>query len=243
MRFRSLAGSGTSCILAVLWNTLVSAIIAQSAGAQEVSRCALLAPKYQVKASVAAFEIAIDCSPTAVNAKPFSVGEEVLVGLTVYADASVKKQSRGRQPNSRVLDAAPVVAMALEGATQSKTVTVAGGPKWIVLTDEDVESYDFPAQAIRIEKGASRIAAKFQAELKYFEGKQYFLFAVWPKGDRKQCERDNKYARSGCKREGYVIGDNSGVFPIATYPGMEINEMEAPSGNWTVERWIVERFR
>jgi hypothetical protein len=242
MRFRSLAESGTSCILAVLWNTLVSAIIAQSAGAQEVSRCALMAPKYQVKGSVAAFEITIDCSPTAVNAKPFSVGEEVLVGLTVYAGASVKEQLRG-EANRRLLDAVPVVAMALKGATQSKTVTVAGGPKWIVLTDADVESYDFPAQVIRIEKGASRIAAKFQAELKYFEGKQYFLFAAWPKGDRKQCKRDDKYARSGCKREGYVIGDDSGVFPIATYPGMEINEMERQGEDWKAERWIVERFR
>jgi hypothetical protein len=224
---------------------LVFAIIAQSAGAQEVRRCALMAPKYQVKGSVAAFEITIDCGATAASAKPFPAGEEVLVGLTVYAGASANAQLRDREGSfsRRVIDAAPAVGAALKGATQSKRVTVAGGPKWIVLTDADVESYDFPAQAIQIEKGTSRIAVTFQTDPKSFEGKQHLLFAVWPKADRKQCDPDDKYARSGCKREGYVIGDYSGVRPIAAYPGLEINEFSGPAGDWTAERWIVERFR
>ena len=47
-----------------------------------------------------------------------------------------------------------------------------------------------------------------------------------------------------CKRQGYVLGDDSGVEPLAAYPGLEVNHFKHPSGaEWTSERWIVERFQ
>jgi hypothetical protein len=223
---------------------LAVAIAAQSADAQETHRCVLTAPKYQAKGSEVVFEITIDCGSTAANAKPFPIGEEILVGLTVYADKQNRLRNEDDYFSRRVIDAAPEVEAALKRTTQSQSVVVAGGPKWIVLQDAEAPSYDLPAQVIRLAKDAKRSAVQFQTDQKAITGKQHYLFAAWAASERKPCDRKAKFARSGCKRNGYVIGDDSGVWPIAAYPGMEINEFVHPNGEeWTAERWIVERFR
>jgi hypothetical protein len=67
--------SAASTAIRTAIGVLVLAIAAQSAGAQETSRCVLTAPKYQAKGSEGVFEITIDCSSTAANAKPFPIGE------------------------------------------------------------------------------------------------------------------------------------------------------------------------
>jgi hypothetical protein len=205
-----------------------------------------MAPKYQPKAGVAQFEITVECASNLPGAKPFPVGVDVLVGLTIYAGADVKASLMNSADNfsRRVVDAPPEVKAALDRATQSKAVLAAGSPKWIVLTDEGSESHDFAAKVVRVEKAGTRITVRFEDDERTISGKQHFLFAAWPATERKPCKKASKYARSGCRRDGYVIGIGAGVEPIAAYPGLEINHFEHPSGEaWTSERWIVERFR
>ena len=236
--------SATSTGVLSAIGVLFFVIVAQSAGAQETSNCILTAPKYLAKGSEAVFEITIECGSTAVNAKRFPIGKEILVGLTVYASVKERLRNKDNSFSERFIDAAPEVKAALKDATQSRSVTVAGGPKWIVLRDAAADSYDFPTKVIRIEKGARRIVVQFQADQKAIASKGHYLFAAWDASERHPCDRKSTGARSGCNRYGYVIGYDYGVQPIAAYPGMEINEFIHPSGDvWTAERWIVERFR
>jgi len=224
----------------------VLALVVPSAGssAQGTRKCALFAPSFKVSGSVGLFEITIDCSASAANAKAFPAGDDVLVGLTLYPDAKANLllEQGAAVKMTRTVDAAPPIASALNTMTSSKSVTIAGGPKWIVLKDEDIDSFDVPVKAVRIDEGTTKVDVKFQVGLAALQGKRHLLFAAWAKSARNPCERTDQ-ARSGCKSEGYVMGDASGVSPIASYPGMEINELKHPSGDWTTERWIVERFR
>src|SRR4030095_8353037 len=134
---------------------LVLALAAQSAGAPATIPCALTAPKHEASGAAAHLEIAIDCGP---DAKPFPVGSEILVGLTLYkGDAKSRLRNKDDSFSKRTLDAPPEVEAALKGATESRA-GAAGGPKWVVLTDGEVESYDVPAKVVRLEKGTKRLA-------------------------------------------------------------------------------------
>jgi hypothetical protein len=241
MRYTSLVRKAGSAI-AVSWivgGAFAFATDAFAAGAAQTRSCALVAPSVRQTGATATFEIVIDCESSVSWARPFPVGKDILVGLTVYADPGVEAKLRGDGGGlqGRTLDTAPQIGNALKKSTQSASVLVSGKPKWIVLSDEDAESYDLPAKVLRIDKDSKRITVQFQGDAKVAD-KQYMLFAAWPGSARKKCTKDS-YARSGCLRDGYVIGDLSGVSPIAAYPGLEINDL----GEYRSERWIVERFR
>ena len=100
--------------------------------------CALLAPSYQAVGGVARFDITLSCAPGEAGAKPFPLGVDVLVGLTVYAggDGEASAMSQMQSFSKRVLDVPAALKAALGRATQSKDVRVAGAPRWIVMTDE-----------------------------------------------------------------------------------------------------------
>lgn len=217
-----------------------------SAAKPPTTPCALLAPSYQAVAGVARFEITLDCAPNQAGAKPFPVGVDVLVGLTAYAGRAddAGPMNTMQSFSKRVVDAPADIKTALGRATQSKTVLLAGAPKWIVMTDESAESHDFAAKVLRVDKAGARLTLRFEDDEKLIAGKQHLLFAAWLATERKPCKKDSRYARSGCKRHGYLLGTGSGVAPLAAYPGLEVNHFEHPSGDaWTSERWIVERFR
>ncbi|OBQ15480.1 hypothetical protein [Anabaena sp. AL93] len=200
--------------------------------------CSLVAPKYYSKGSNVVFEISINCDSVQLSGKPFPVGADILVGLTVYAKPNVNYVLS--DSSDRILKASPKIVTALKRATQSKSILVAGAPKWIVLKDSDSDSYDFDTKIVRIEKSSKQISVMFQGDKKTIAGKQHLLFAIWSASDRKSCNKRDKYKRSGCTMYGYVIGSDAGVRPIAAYPGLEINHI---SDDWFEERWIVERFR
>lgn len=225
---------------------LCSASGAAQTPAARTTPCALLAPNYQAVAGVARFEVTLSCAPGQAGAKPFPVGVDLLVGLTVYASSGGKASAmNGTESFSkRVVDAPADVKAALGRDTQSKDVLVAGAPRWTVMTDESADSHDFAAQVLRVDKAGARLTLRFEDNQKMLAGKKHLLFAAWRAIDRNPCEKDSGYARSGCKRHGYVLGDDSGVEPLAAYPGLEVNHFKHPSGaEWTSERWIVERFQ
>ena len=136
-----------------------------------------------------------------------------------------------------------LLAEALKRATQSRSVTAAGGPKWIVLTDAEADSYDFSAKVTRVEKGAKRIAVQFQADQKAIAGKQHYLFAAWAASERYPCERKSKYSRSGCQHE--QLRDRGRLRRAAdrSLSGDGNQRLHQNGDEWTAERWIVERFR
>jgi hypothetical protein len=206
-------------------------------GATQTKLCSLVAPRYQTKNNSVIFEISIDCESKTPNAKQFPVDENFLVGLTVYTKPNVEYPLNNS--TDRVLVGAPEIVKALRGSMQSRSIFVAGAPKWIVLNDADSASYDFDAKVVRIEKLSKQILVRFQRDNQAIAGKQHLLFAAWSKSARKSCNKGSVYVRSGCKLYGYVIGSDAGVDPIAAYPGMEINQLS----DGTSERWIVERFR
>ena len=217
-----------------------------SAAQLPTTPCALLAPSYQAVGGVARFNITLSCAPGEAGAKPFPLGVDVLVGLTVYAggDGEASPMDQVQSFSKRVLDVPAELKAALGRATQSKGVRVAGAPRWIVLTDERAQSHDFAAKILRVDKAGTRLKLSFEDDEKLIAGKKHLLFAAWRASDRRPCKKDSRYARSGCKRDGYLLGDGSGVAPLAAYPGLEINHFEHPSGDaWTSERWVVERFR
>ncbi|MBC7778803.1 MAG: hypothetical protein H7125_01745 [Proteobacteria bacterium] len=237
--------SGAPRIVGCLVGLLLVVCNTWAAAPPQTTPCALLAPKYQHKAGVAQFEITVECAAEAPGSKPFPVGVDMLIGLTVYAgeDAKTSPMNSADHFSRRVVDAAPEVRTALDRATQSKSVLMAGSPKWIVLSDESAASHDVAAKVVRIVKAGTRLTVRFEDNEKAFAGKQHFVFAAWPATERMPCKKASRYARSGCRRDGYVIG-SGGVAPIAAYPGLEINHFAHPSGeSWTAERWIVERFR
>ena len=202
--------------------------------------CTLSKPAYRAEGTVARFEVTLDCRPGQAATKPVPVGVDLLVGLTVYANAgSIGGADDRASYAKRTLDAPAEVRSALANRMQSKAA-FAGGPKWIVLNDADNESYDFKAQVVRIDKAGAPVTLRFEDGLALTTGKNYVLFAVWPASARRPCEKSD-YARSGCRRDGYVIGDGNGVSPLLAYPGLETHRAEPHSS--PSESWIVERFR
>lgn len=210
-------------------------------GAADSTHCALVAPQYQAQGDKVSFEITLDCAASSAT-RPIPLGVDLLVGLTVY-DASGADEAPFSGEAGRTLLAAPDIAGALGENTRSQAVRVAGEPKWIVLTDAGYDSFDFSAKTIRIEHNGERLTVRFQADENDLAGKDHFLFAVWPASARRACDQTSLYSRSGCRRDGYVIGDDAGVEPLVAYPGLEINQRAFADVTWNVERWIVERFR
>lgn len=207
--------------------------------------CALVAPRVEPAAGRVQFEITLDCGAQAHPAKPFPAGAEVHVGLTLYAGADVKSDPLNSTDNfqGRDLDAPEEVRTALGRGTQSRTTGAGGAPKWIVLRDESAASYDVTPKGMRVGPPGSRTTLRFDVDDKAIVGMQHFVFAAWRASQRVPCKKNDKYARSGCKRDGYVLGGD-GVDPLGAYPGLEVNRFEHPSGaEWTSERWIAERFR
>lgn len=225
---------------------LVSAVAA--AAAAEMTPCTFVAPNYQTQGGQVNFEITLECGSTNSTADPLPLATEILVGLTVY-DASGVKQSLLSGENlsvNRDLKANPEIVAALKNTVQSNSIQVAGAPKWIVLTDGDTPSFDFPAQTVKIKQKNEKIVIQFHADQKAMgDDKRYFLLAAWPASARKSCDKKDEYARSGCRRDGYVIGDDYGVYPLTVYPGLEVNHVrdDAKDEEWSAERWIVERLR
>lgn len=213
-------------------------LVALCAAAQPTKPCALVEPKYEAQGASVRFTIVIDCRPGVANARHFPLGREVLVGLTVYAGADGAGEDAALA--SRTVDAAPEIRAALGAAGRSQGVRVAGAPRWITLVDAETESYDFTARSVRIEAAGTRIAVQFEGAEKTIAGKSHLLFAAWPSSARKPCKRSDKYARSGCRRDGYVLGSAAGIASIAAYPGLET--VGYRNGD-VAERWIVERFR
>lgn len=216
-------------------------VLAPPAGAATLP-CALGTPKVETSGGVARIEIGVDCTPGAAGARNFPAGTNLLVGLTIYGPALESVELRNRDDNfaRRVLEARPDIAAALERATQSRGVLVAGAPRWIVLGDDAAASVDITAQPLRIDKAGSRTTLRFEVPEATIAGKNHLLFAVWPASARQPCKKTSKFARSGCRRDGYVLDGE----PVAAYPGREVNEFVHPRGDeWTSERWIVERFR
>lgn len=221
------------------------AAVTGGSAAAESAVCALTAPRYQSQGGKVSFETTLDCAATDAT-RPIPLGADLLVGLTVYAASDAKDEPFDQQSSwiGRTLLAAPDIAAALGEGTQSQQARVAEEPKWIVLTDGDHDSFDFPAKTLRIARKGEQVTVKFQGNEKDLAGKDHFLFAVWPASARSACDKADKYSRPGCRRYGYVLGDGAGVEPLAAYPGLEINNFGHPSGaDWTSERWIVERFR
>lgn len=217
---------------------------ASMAVAAETTLCVLEAPKYQAKGDKVNFEITLNCN-SATATKHIPLGTDIMVGLTAY-DGSNAQKGLLTAKNwfvKRELDAGSEVTLSLKDTAQSKSVLVAGAPKWVILTDDSTESFDFPTNLVKVKQKGEKITVQFQGDQKSIGNKRHYLFAAWPASARTPCEKDSEYARSGCRRDGYVIGDDSGVNPLAVYPGLEINHFSYPGGDWTVERWIVERFR
>lgn len=207
--------------------------------------CALVAPEVLIAAGRVQFGITLDCGTPTRSAKPIPVNTEVLVGLTLYAGANVTSTPLDSTDNfqSRTLDAPDEIRTALGRDTRSKVTGATGSAKWIVLSDESVRSYDVAPKTVRITPPGGRMRLLFDVTEKEIAGTQHFVFAAWSASQRVACRKKDEYARSGCKRDGYVLGGD-GVNPLAAYPGMEINRFQHPSGaEWTSERWIAERFR
>jgi hypothetical protein len=226
---------------------LLGLAAAPCALAADTATCALATPKVQAAAAIR-FEITLDCTAQAQAwaAKPFPVGGDVVVGLTVYAGPKVQSALRNDSANfqRRELDATREVRSALERKTRSTAVLVGTSPKWIVLSDDAAASHDVTPKKVRIERAGWSTTLQFDVDPKAISGKDHFVFAAWPAAALIACDKKSSYARSGCKRDGQVIDTGDGVNPLASYPGLEINHFEHPSGeSWSSERWIVERFR
>lgn len=227
--------------------------------AAETVDCALVAPKYQARDGQVSLEMTLDCA-TADGTWQIPLETDLLVGLTVYeasganVDANETEEHanwydrltdwyyRWTSPPRRTLLADRNVEAALGAGTQSKAALVAGKPKWIILRDADHDSFDFPAQPIQVKGKGERLALTFQASEKDLAGKDHFLLALWPASARRACDQSSPYSRSGCRRDGYVIGDDAGVEPLAAYPGLEIDQGDNAVDS-IGESWIVERFR
>ncbi|MCP9873259.1 hypothetical protein KBY92_06735 [Synechococcus sp. Cruz CV-v-12] len=150
----------------------------------------------------------------------------------------------GKAPGSRPFPSQPEVLVGLTAYKplpgNAKSTGTAGRK---IITDDNTPSFDLPAQRVPLPKsGASRVVT-FQANTKDLAGKTHWLFAAWPLSALQPCESKETYARSGCRRYGYVLvspdRSDDGIEPLASYPGLVIDES---TGNRKA-RWIVEKFR
>lgn len=85
----------------------------------------------------------------------------------------------------------------------AKSTAIAGRT---IITDESAPSFDLPAQRLPLPKAVGRSVVSFQANSKDLAGKTHsLLFAAWPLSASQPCESKESYARSGCRRYGYVL--------------------------------------
>jgi len=121
-------------------------------------------------------------------------------------------------------------------------------PSWKSIVDQFTPKFDLPVQRLRPPQPTGTTVVTFTAKASDIVGKTHLLFAAWPLSARQQCNMNDKFARSGCQRYGYVLespGRSDGIEPLASYPGLVIdNSGENRSGGSNNQpRWIVERFR
>lgn len=221
------------------------AMLAATSATAATTPCALVAPEVQTAAGRVQFGITLDCGAQVHAAKPFPADTQVLIGLTLYAGSNVTSTPFDSADNfqGRTLDSPDEIRAALGHNTRSKATGAAGAAKWIVLNDESVRSYDVTPKTVHVSPQGGRTKLRFDVTEKDIVGTQHFVFAAWSVAQRVACKKKDEYARSGCKRDGYVLGSD-GVNPLGAYPGIEINRFQHPSGAaWTSERWIAERFR
>ena len=231
----------------ILRVTLVAAAVlangaagAQGSAAPLVS-CALQLGPAQIEATVVQFELVIDCGSGVRQGQRVPRNAVLLVGLTLYGEPKQPtKSQQGRLGfERRELQAAPQVAAALGNGVASRGALIAGYPRWIVLEDEDAASYDLPVQQLKISHAGEQQRLVYAVPAAAAAGHPHLLFALWPLSAREPCNKAQSSVRSGCQRDGYILEGE----PVAVYPGREINVYTHPSGDWTSERWIVERWR
>lgn len=121
-------------------------------------------------------------------------------------------------------------------------------PPWKSIVDQFTPKFDLPVQRLRPPQSAGTTLVTFTAKASDIVGKTHLLSAAWPLSARQQCKMNDKFARSGCQRYGYVLespGSSDGIKPLASYPGLVIdNSGDSRSGGSNNQpRWIVERFR
>lgn len=150
----------------------------------------------------------------------------------------------GKAPGSRPF---PLPSEVLVGLTTYKPLpgnarTTASARRKII-TDDNTPSFDLPVQRVPLPKAGGSRVVSLQADARDLAGTTHWLFAAWPPSARQTCDRTESFARSGCRRYGYVLvspeRSDEGIEPLASYPGLMIDES---SGNRKA-RWIVERFR
>lgn len=121
-------------------------------------------------------------------------------------------------------------------------------PSWKSIVDQFTPKFDLPVQVARPRQSPGTTVVTFTAKSSDIEGKTHLLFAAWPLSARKQCNMSDKFARSGCKRYGYVLESPEGpdgIKPLASYPGLVVDRSSGnrSGGSNNQPRWIVESFR
>ena len=226
-----------SALVALLAGTWAPQVNAQNATVP----CALRSGPAQAQGPTLWLELIIDCTSGVADAQPLPRDADLLVGLTLYAAQREPAKPQNKEPDfrARTLTAPATVSAALGNGVASAKELVAGKPRWTVLDDRLASQYDARPQPLRVRRAGERLRVGFTLPVADIGDRAHLLFAVWPKAAQEPCDKSAPGARSGCRRDGIVLeGD-----PVAAYPGREINHFSHPSGDWDVERWVVERFR
>ncbi len=197
--------------------------------AQTVVSCSLGNARLEMVGKQAVFQIEVGCNGAA-GATRYPVGQPLVAGLTLY-----------RWPARAPVAAAAEQTVGDVQTTMQEKPNPQKRPRRL-LRDGDGPSYDLAPKEIAI-AASSSLVLRFQVPAAETAGFDSWLFAVWPRDQMRRCDPADSYARSGCKRHGVVIGDDSATAPIDQYPGLESTEVEHPAGHWSSPRWLVERFR
>lgn len=217
-------------IVSALQLALAALALCLSAPAQaQNAACTLENPGYAGTGLTAIFQIEINCGNVKAG-RAYPVGEPLVVGLSLY---SPKEVSAKRESYPDTYGTSETEAIQKENPGKKERAYV---------RDQHSLVYDFGLKDAVVTRETRKLVVKFEAPLSDVEKYGYMLFAVWPKKQVSKCDRKNKYARSGCARYGYVVGDVS-IAATDFFPGLEITNFSHPNGEWTSERWMVEKFR
>ena len=221
----------------------------------EDRKCSLVQPTISEKDGNSVLQIKLKCGADAPSAATVSTSRNYLIGLTVYSLKSPESGEADADDKAiaeKLRKAATGRSKFSQGAADIEYNVVqkprpAGATGRMVIADDSygdtthaVPPYDFPTQAVRVSSNTGTMDFNFTVATEKVAEHNYFLFALWPESQKKDCDANADAPRSGCKSYGYVIGDDGDVRPVDFYPGMATLSSETLDG---ASRWIVERFR
>lgn len=214
-------------------------VLLLAAPAEASTVCDIAEPVVEAGAQEIVFTVIVDCEAKAVSSE-----QSVLVGMSLYATGSRAETAVEAHINKSDESISTFSDDVADWQIQQKP-RARRKDRRVLVQDEQYDTQggaplDLAVQEVTLGPAPAKTKLTFRITAAQAVGRDGFIIAVWPTSQKNSCDKADQFARDGCTKFGFVIGDFGGIYPFDAYPGMATETNEKVDGK---PIWIAEKFR